>query len=70
MTGFPFSRFCLLTMIGTLVWNTILIIIGHFAGRAWDQILGMIDQWLMVILVVVVVIVACYLYYKFSRKTE
>ena len=70
MTGFPFSRFCLLTTIGTVVWNTILIIIGHFAGRAWDQILGIVDEWLMVILVVVVVIVGCYLYYKFSRKSE
>lgn len=70
MTSFSFSRFCLLTTVGTLAWNTILIIIGHFAGRAWDQILGMIDQWLMIILVVLVVIGACYVYYKFSRKTE
>lgn len=70
MTGYPFNRFCLLTITGTLIWNTILILIGHFAGRAWDQILGMIDQWLMVILVVIVVIVGCYLYYRFSRKAD
>ena len=70
MTGFSFSRFCLLTTIGTLVWNTVLIVVGHFAGRAWTQILGLIDQWLMVILVVVLVITACFVYYQFSRKSE
>lgn len=69
MTSFPFSRFILLTTIGTFTWNTVLILVGHYAGRAWGQILGIIDEWLMVILVVVVVIVACYLYYKFSRKS-
>ncbi|GHP14872.1 alkaline phosphatase [Lentilactobacillus fungorum] len=65
MTGYPFSKFSGLTIIGTLIWNTILILIGHFAGQAWQQLLSELDQWLMVILVIVAVIAACYLYYRF-----
>lgn len=68
MTGYPFHRFSGLTILGTFVWNTVLILIGHFAGRAWSQMLAMVDQWLIVILVVVIVIVACLLYVKFKNK--
>lgn len=70
MTGYSFGKFSGLTIIGTLLWNTVLILVGHFAGQAWEQMLGQLDQWLMVILVVVVVIVACYVYYKFSTKNK
>lgn len=70
MTGYSFGKFSGLTIIGTLIWNTVLIMVGHFAGQAWERLLSQLDQWLMVILVVVVVLVACYGYYKFSTRAR
>lgn len=70
MTGYSFGKFSGLTIIGTLIWNTVLIMVGHFAGQAWERLLSQLDQWLMVILVVVVVLVACYVYYKFSTRAR
>ncbi|KRM42447.1 DedA family protein [Lentilactobacillus parafarraginis] len=69
MTAYPFAKFSGLTILGTLIWNTVLILVGHFAGGAWNTILAIIDQWLVVIIVAVAVILGCYLYYRFARNS-
>lgn len=69
MTAYPFAKFSGLTILGTLVWNTVLILVGHFAGGAWTTILAIIDQWLVVIIVAVAVVLGCYLYYRFARNS-
>lgn len=50
MTRYPLGKFSLLTIVGTLIWNFILINIGHHAGKAWRQMLVVVDEWLYVIL--------------------
>lgn len=67
MVNYPFAKFSLFTILGTLIWNTILIIVGHYAGHAWQHILGIVDEWLVVILVIAVVVVAAFLYYRYSK---
>ena len=57
MTKYPLGKFSLLTIGGTLLWNFILINLGHYAGKAWRQMLVMIDEWLYVLLAFVVIIV-------------
>lgn len=71
MTAYPLVKFSGLTLLGTLVWNTVLILTGHYAGHAWTKLLEIIDQWLVVLVVAIAVMGACYLYYRFSRsKTD
>ncbi|HIZ96587.1 MAG TPA: DedA family protein [Candidatus Ligilactobacillus excrementavium] len=57
MTRYPLGKFSLLTIGGTLLWNFILINLGHYAGKAWRQMLVMIDEWLYVLLAFAVIIV-------------
>lgn len=70
MTAYPLVRFSGLTLFGTLVWNTVLILTGHYAGHAWTKLLVMIDQWLVVLVVILIVAAGCYGYYWFSKSKQ
>ena len=55
MAGMPMKIFLPLTLIGSLIWNVILVNLGVIAGGAWEQmverlgIYGQIVSWGMVI---------------------
>jgi membrane protein DedA with SNARE-associated domain len=49
----PYWRYLLLTGIGSVVWNTILIVAGQQLGSRWDEIGGIVDP------IAKVVIIAC-----------
>lgn len=38
----PLARFFLFTAVGTMVWNTLLVIIGMILGRHWEQFLTLL----------------------------
>jgi membrane protein DedA with SNARE-associated domain len=37
--------FLVLTALGTLIWNTVLVLLGRMAGDAWQNIVGYIDVY-------------------------
>jgi membrane protein DedA with SNARE-associated domain len=45
MSNMNFTLFLLFTLIGTLIWNIILIMIGVTLGENWDSILGFMDMY-------------------------
>jgi len=57
MTKMPFGTFLLYTTLGTLTWNTVLVSLGHIAGRAWTQVLTVVDDVTSVMTVIVIIIV-------------
>ncbi len=68
MTRYPLLKFSLLTLSGTLVWNFILINVGHYAGKAWRQMLIVVDEWLYIILGGVVIVGLIYLLIRHFKK--
>ncbi len=54
----PLWRYCLFTLFGSAVWNTVLLVAGFFLGQAWPAI-EPYSKWFeyLVILTVVVVLV-------------
>lgn len=56
-----------LTLLGSLGWNTILILLGQSAGSAWQNGLAYIS-WYSMIILTAVAIVAIYLLYRSYRK--
>ena len=66
--------FFALTVIGTVVWNTVLVLIGVLAGSAWEQSLKYIGWYssLAIAGLLAVGAIICYLYIKrrFIRNKE
>lgn len=54
MTKMPFMTFMLYSLAGAGIWNTVLIVLGHYAGKAWKQVITLADDFKIVVLIVVV----------------
>ena len=65
-------RFIIYTLIGSTIWNTVLVCVGAFAGNYKDVIINAIDSLshVILILIIIVFIVGVYIFYrKIHTKT-
>ena len=72
MSEMPLGKFFLYTTVGSLIWNTVLIIIGAIVGENWKSILNIFDTYshIVLVLLVIIFVVGVYLFYhkKIKRK--
>lgn len=69
MSNMKFSVFLLLTTLGTLIWNILLISVGVALGANWENILGFMDVYSNIVYAVIslAVLLVIYLYWR-KRK--
>ena len=72
MAKMKFGIFCLLTTMGSLLWNIILVYLGIAAGASWEKIGGGVDLYtqITVIVLIVVLILAGLLFYMKRAKDK
>lgn len=44
VASMPFGPFALYTLLGTVTWNTALLVAGWLLGERWDVVLGVVDR--------------------------
>ena len=66
MSEMPMFKFLLYTLFGSLIWNTVLIIVGSIVGENWTKIVNVLDAYshIVVLILFVLVVVGVYLFYK------
>lgn len=72
MSEMPMLKFLIYTTFGSLIWNTLLVCIGAFAGNKKDMILNIIDKvsYLILLIIVIICIVFVYKFYKKRLKRK
>lgn len=72
MSEMHMSKFLVYTTIGSLIWNTVLIVIGSIVGNNWTSILSVLDTYskIVVIIMAIVVILFIVIFYKKRLKHE
>jgi membrane protein DedA with SNARE-associated domain len=72
MSEMHMSKFLVYTTIGSLIWNTVLIVIGSIVGNNWTSILSVLDTYskIVVIVMAIVVILFIVIFYKKRLKHE
>lgn len=70
MSNMKFSAFILLTTLGTLIWNALLVAVGVLLGENWEAILGIMDVYSTIVysLLGAGVILVAFVYVKKWRK--
>lgn len=70
MSEMPLNRFLLYTTLGSLIWNTVLIIVGSIVGNNWVNISAILERFshIIVIILIILFIVALILYKKKKSK--
>ena len=71
MTEMKFIPFLVLTTLGSIIWNTVLTVLGKVAGDSWGTVSEVIDKYSKVTLVILIIvfIIAAVIFYK-KRKKE
>lgn len=67
MTHFDWKRFVVLSSLGTLIWNTILISSGHYLGSSWEKILTIFDSFTTIVVVLLGLIIVGYYFVKMKK---
>ena len=72
MSEMPIVKFLIYTIAGSLIWNTILIIIGSVVGNNWTNIVSILDTYSNIVIVVLAIafIIFIALFYKNRLKNE
>lgn len=66
------GKFCLLTIIGSTIWNTILVGLGAWVGSSWEKIILIFDEYttVAIIIMALVGIYFAYRWYKHRIKSN
>lgn len=72
MSNMRFSIFLLLTILGTLIWNVLLISVGVVLGANWENILGFMDIYsnIVYVFLLISVFIVIYLYIRMRKKRK
>lgn len=72
MAKMSFRKFLSLTILGTLIWNMVLMLLGRAAGSAWNQmlnLLGLLSNIVLIILFLLTIFVsAVFIKKRFIKK--
>ncbi|MBB1110586.1 DedA family protein [Limosilactobacillus sp. pH52_RY] len=61
------GRFCLLTTIGSAIWNTLLVVLGAWVGQSWNKIVIIFNDYTTVA-IIIMAIVCLYFVYRWYQK--
>lgn len=72
MSEMPLGKFFLYTTTGSLIWNTVLIVIGSIVGENWQSILNIFDTYsnIVLVLLVIIFVVGVYVFYHTKNKKK
>ena len=72
MSEMPVIKFLLYTTLGSLIWNTVSIIIGIIVGENWVSIVNVFNAYsqIVVILILIILAIAVLLFYKNSKSEK
>lgn len=70
MSDMPFLKFFIYTIVGTIVWNTVLVIAGSLVGNNWKIIISIIDKYTIVTLIFLIILILVSIIMHIKRRTK
>ena len=68
MNEMKMSKFLIYTIIGSIIWNTVLTLLGYAFGSKWESILKIFDTYSSLVTIILVLIFIGGLLYLFTKK--
>ena len=72
MSEMPIVKFLIYTTAGSLIWNSILIIIGNRVGDNWEEILGIFDKYSHIVAIILIIVFILFIiwFYGFRKSKK
>lgn len=70
MSEMPFSKFLILTTLGTVIWNTVLTCLGSIMGENWTKVVDIIDKYSHIVLIFLIIIFIVSIIYFYIKRIK
>ena len=72
MSEMPMLKFLVYTIVGSAIWNTVLLVIGNRVGENWESILSIFDRYSHIVLIILVILFIAFIvwFYKFRKPKK
>ncbi|RJL31843.1 DedA family protein [Bailinhaonella thermotolerans] len=64
----PVTRFCLLTTLGSLLWNTTFVLLGYGLGTQWERVSRYADWFTWAVIAVIVLLLVRFVVSRLRRS--
>lgn len=68
MAKMPFLAFMFYTTCGTIVWNTVLVVVGRMLGSNWVKLVEVINEYSSITVIVLSILLGVMIFYKLFFK--
>ena len=67
-----FLKFLIYSFFGSLIWNSILVLLGRLAANNWQKIIKIINTYtnITIVILIFLIITSIFWFYKKKRKTK
>lgn len=70
MSEMPMGKFLIYTTAGSVIWNTVLVVIGNRVGENWTSIVEIFNNYSHIILVLLIIIFIVFVYMFYHKKKK
>ena len=70
MSEMPIPKFLIYTILGSLIWNMVLLFVGNKVGENWKAIVGIMSQYSHIILILLIIGFIGFVIYYYSKKNR
>ena len=70
MSEMKFLKFLLYTVLGSTIWNTVLVVLGKQLGDSWEKVVEIFNNFSHIILVVLILLVILGIYWFYRNKKK
>ncbi len=70
MSAMPMAPFLMYTTAGSVIWNTVLVVIGSIVGENWERVVATVGMYSDLTLIILVVISVSALWGFYHKKKE
>ncbi len=73
MSEMKMNKFLLYTIVGSMIWNTVLVVLGSIVGENWESVAAVFDTYskiTIIVLGVLFIILVTIFYYKKRKSSE
>lgn len=70
MSEMKMPKFLIYTLVGSLIWNTVLVVIGASLGENWEKLVLVMDEYstIALILIIILFVILVFMFYKNKIK--
>ncbi len=70
MSEMPMGKFLMYTIAGSLIWNSVLIVVGSKFGENWTKIVDVLNDYSHIVLILLVIIFIALVYIFYHNKLK